>query len=842
MADMKGGGETERYVVDYYMGIHYGICHGPVDALLNVIIKEKDAWPGKTVYPVEPDEDDLTEEEKDEGWEEDDLADGVDDGVVHIDPNAPEIDDVTIMLLKDFIDQSTGGVSEYTGEDADRLPVVVEPQAFPIVRPELFGGDKKEGGVEGVCFWLPGRADQTITEFLAAKNHLTEATHPAYRGIASAWFTWYDASRGFMWCQNNPYLPPAWFRVFRRPRGLNPLKATIQWADNPPDANPAHIIYECLTNKLWGMGASPTMIDIPSFEAAADTLITEHFGLSMGWFEQASIEDFIKEVLDHIQAVLFVKPETGLLTLRLLRADYGFGHLLPLYGPDNCKAINRQRKGWGETINEIVVTFTNWRTEKEETVTVHDQANAAIQGGVVSSSRNYYGVRFRDLAMWLAQRDIASASYPLYAAEIEVDRTAWKLHPGDCIRFTWPEDDLDVVVMRVGAIDYGKLGDPTIRVTLLEDIFAKQFASFITPPATEWEPPETIPKPIQQSRGEFVTLPYSMIVAVTGQQPSDDQYPNTVIGILAARPNADSINFDLVGKGVLPNGSAADVQLGTKNFTGWMRLGAPMTKQATTTIAKTSLEYWGPGFGQPVVGASFGYLGDDENGEIVMFDAESGTGGSNWVLARGMFDTVPKAWPSGTRMWIINSSFDAIDLTRRPAGAPVSYRLRTRTSLGLLPLENTPERTFTPVDRPYLPYRPANAKVDSQAFPVEIEYLVAPTNIVVTWANRNRLTEDVTAKRWAEGNVTPEVDQETNIVFSTPTGTELYRVTGLTGTSTNINYAGLVTSLGGNSEVVLKVVSVRDGLESLQGLEFRLKLTDASYGYGYGYGYDYGGF
>ena len=57
--------------------------------------------------------------------------------------------------------------------------------------------------------------------------------------------------------------------------------------------NPAHIIYECLTDRTWGRGYSSAEIDDASFRAAADTLYAENFGLSILWDQQQDIEAFI---------------------------------------------------------------------------------------------------------------------------------------------------------------------------------------------------------------------------------------------------------------------------------------------------------------------------------------------------------------------------------------------------------------------------------------------------------------------------------------------------------------------------------------------------------------------
>ncbi len=43
--------------------------------------------------------------------------------------------------------------------------------------------------------------------------------------------------------------------------------------------NPAHIIRECLTNSVWGIGVSESNIDDVSFKKAADTLFDEQMGM-----------------------------------------------------------------------------------------------------------------------------------------------------------------------------------------------------------------------------------------------------------------------------------------------------------------------------------------------------------------------------------------------------------------------------------------------------------------------------------------------------------------------------------------------------------------------------------
>ena len=140
-------------------------------------------------------------------------------------------------------------------------------------------------------------------------------------------------------------------------------------------------------------------------------LFNEGFGMSIQWTRESTIESFVGEILDHIQAALYVDPETGKFTLKLFRDDYD-ATTLPLISPDNAVLDNYQRKLWGETVNEIIVSWTNPVNEQDETITQQDLGNITVQGGVVSDTRSYYGIRNASLASRVAIRDVRQSSAP----------------------------------------------------------------------------------------------------------------------------------------------------------------------------------------------------------------------------------------------------------------------------------------------------------------------------------------------------------------------------------------------------------------------------------------------
>lgn len=887
----KTSAEAKVRVTRYHAGIHFGICHGPLDYISQIQVNEKEAWAGE---------------------------------------------------------QSVQGT-------------------ITIDELELFGGDKKEGGVRGYVEYLPGGPAQTIPQALAEKAGRTTATMPAYRGIASAWF-WYvpgafsenDNEPGFYW-GTNPYLPGTWIKVARASTALAELHARIwrtasisiegqeasltwwqktfeqvtndearlglafldvdgaeieltwssferpdSWTERslvveapegsvavrvymemrrnagtnndgyvddisltingvsqttvnpgaesgdttgwtntvgairarlsggPPhtgsyvfdggvvassrayqtifpafefDSNPAHIIYECLTNTSWGMGALSSAIDTASFTGAAATLYAEEFGLSMIWTRQATIENFVSEVLDHIEAVLYVSPRTGLLTLKLIRDDYSITGL-PEFTPDNSVVTKFSRKLWGETINEIVVTWTNPANEEEETVVAQDLANIAMQGGIVSDGRNYYGVRSRDLAMRLAQRDLRAASTPLASCDIEVNREGWDLLPGDVCILNSPEDGIDAIVMRVGPVDYGRPGDGTVKASLVEDVWALALADYTVPPDTLAEDTSEPPSPADFSL--VFTLPYYLTVnTVAAAILADIAYPEVFAGVLAAEDGFDTREFDLFGEVTDAGGNVTVQDIGTKLIASRATLEDALDAEAETEIVSFGDRTQGNG---PSVGGFLLLEGTDEtDGELCLVTARTGSP-AVWTVSRGVLDTIPREWPAGTPVWFIDASLIFADQTVRSEGETVDYQILPRTSLGRLALADAPVISETLTARPHLPLRPADVTANGNDGFAGVVDLAGVDPIPVAWARRNRLTEDAVVLAWDAGDVSPEAGQTTTVRLTDIEGNIVHEYTGIAGTSQNVDPA----DFGDISQGYIIVTAVRDSLESLQ--------------------------
>ncbi len=613
--------------------------------------------------------------------------------------------------------------------------------------------------------------------------------------------------------------------------GLQAAVQTALFGGVPAQMNAAHILYELLTNTTWGMGSPTSSIDDTAWTAAAQTLFDEKFGLSMIWNEQIEIERFAQEVLDHIEANLFVDPATGQFVLKLIRDDYDEG-TLEVLDESNSEVTNYTRRSPGEIINEINLTWTNPDNEQDEVLTIQDLGAVVAAGGqIISDSRNYYGVRNRTLAWTLCQRDIATVTAPLATAEIEVDRTAWDYVPGDVIKITTAEFGVTEEIHRIIKIDYGTNGDSRIKINTTQDIFSFERPEYDEPPASVFDDPAQDPTAIDDIIG--MSLNYFLSIQLVVDPAGDEEYPDSYVAILAATDNTDAQDYELLGEQTDATGVTTQENLGTRAFLSRMETAEAWTIEATTTAGVFVNQSLG---GLAPLAGGFLLIGDLGLGEeefelalIMSFD------GADYTIRRGILDTVPRVWPAGTQVRYFTNNIDFQDEDIRAFGDSLDYNLLMNTSLGQGLFGLSPVFNYDPQARMWLPTRPANVSVQGSLVSPVIAGALATVDC--TWSNRNRLTEDAQPLSYTDLDVTPEVGQETLIEFydeSNPDVTYNTIVRPEGDTSYNIPIA----EFSGTTYTLLKFRSQLGGLISFSGHERRVEING---GYGQGYGIDYGG-
>lgn len=725
----------------YFVGLHLGICSGPVDALLEIRAGDRTAWDGQRY---------------------------------------------TITPAGDF------GVDVYT---ATGTPAPCTANERLVVNaPDLFGGDEKEGGLLGELDVMFGRDTQTPNSYLSA---IHGADTPAYRGLFGV--VW---RRGQV-SANNPYIKPWAFKVRRILEGWQggvwyPSKAAIDLPNGSKAMNPAHIVYQCITDGDWGLGYGSSLIDDASFRAAADKFHAEGLGLCMKWTRQGTIESFVQLVMDHAGSILAQDYTTGLFKLFPLRADYT-AETLPLFDESNIVALESyQRPAITDAVNEITVKFEDVVTGQDGSVTVQNLANITAQGGVVTQPKNYPGLPTAELAARVAMRDLKAVSTPLARVRFRCNRAGAALLPGQVVRLSWAKLGISQLVVRLVRVNAGTISDGTVDIEAVEDVFAMPSTAYVGQQPTGWTDPSSVPQAatnrvvreanayeVRQELGsdEAAALPADagFIVAAATATAGDAQD----FGLRTKAASATA--FDEVDRApICPSGT----------------ITAALDPMATTATLSNMVDL------DLVTRVGYAQIG----AEIVRVDSLNRETGVV-TFARGVCGTVATQHALGATLFFLDG-FLALDPAERVSGEVVNVKLTPRTGRGQLAEALAPTDSITLAQAAARPYAPGRFRIAGQAYPTLVDTVPA-----LSWAHRDRLQQNLEGDDVA-GNIGPELGTTYTAEIRNGT-TDALLVTQANIAGTSYTPSGLPSV----PRLKVRLWAVRGGLASAQRHEWSFDYT-----------------
>jgi len=293
-----------------------------------------------------------------------------------------------------------------------------------------------------------------------------------------------------------PYMQALAFGVVRRPNGLG-LGSGRHVVGN--DANPACLLWELLTDRIWGCGLPESSLDVAAFRAAGDALHAEGFGMSWLLSSSRPAREVAAEILRHVDGAMFTDPVTALLTVKLARNDYAFADL-PVFDESVASDVELSRPLWSETRNQVRVTYQG-PNGTERVATESNLANFQLRGVLSPVDIVYQGVTAPALAQRLAARDLKTASYPFARVSFSVNRKGWPLRPCGVVRLTSARLGFQDLVVRITRISQGYLTDGRIRVDAVEDQFAVNWTG-MDEPGEGWVDPVQPPGPLLAQRLE----------------------------------------------------------------------------------------------------------------------------------------------------------------------------------------------------------------------------------------------------------------------------------------------------------------------------------------------------
>jgi hypothetical protein len=812
----KGGTQSQITGYKYSMSIHMGIGRGPIDALREIRIGDLVAWTGS-----------LTE----------------------------------------------SGFAE-------------------IDKPDLFGGDQKEGGIKGTFKLLMGEATQIVDSIITDAMDGSFPV-PGWRGVASLFYYGQIGS-------NNPYPKPWKMRVTRTSKGwdndacwypeqaklvvdANPI-TSITFDSNPrsgdrlkigtqdvgfytvgsapnvqigADAaatasafvsmlnanaalfydvaasaagiqvqlqfstpvtvteeygnfvsiaqqggaieamNPAHIIYECATNNVWGRGLPVSLIDDTAFRIAANTLAGEGFGLCIRWNRQEDIDKFVQTVVSHIGGVVYFDQRTGLLTLKLLRADYT-PSALPSYGFESgiIDIVDDQSSAADTIYNEVIVKYVDPLSGKKGQVRAQNLASFQSLGTLISTTVEYLGCPTASLAMRLAQRDLQVNSSDLRRMTIVMNRQGFDIAPGGVFRIHVPSRGIDSMILRAGNIEDGPLEDETIKVTAVQDVFGMPSTSFISPQPSYWVPPDKSVRVIEDrevTELTYVDLSASLPAAELGVLETDSGF----LKVFAKQPNGSAIDYVV---SVRAGGESDYTERTIAGFDTVAELAAVIGHYTTAITFEN-------GQGLAAAGAGQAILIDDEYCRVDDFDEVLGT----MTIARGCIDTIPAPHTEGAKIWF-QAFAPTTDFREYASGDTVNVKLLTRTSSDKLDPDAAPTDILDIGGRQGRPYPPGDMRVNGTPFG---DVTVVSGDTEFTWAHRDRVTQGNFLLAHDAGSTGPEPGTTYTVRVYDAAMTLLRTVSPISGTDWTYIAATRVAD-GGGTPLIFEIEAVRDGLVSWQ--------------------------
>lgn len=741
-----GGSKSQTTGYAYFMGLHMGICKGPVDALVAIRAGGRNIFTGQR-YTAPA---------------------GTENG---------------------HFPHPYGGAFSRMGWSPTGSPgPVTGNERLNLFAPDVFGGKEREGGIMGALDLLFGGPAQVSNDYLESA---LGAVQPGYRGTFTAVF------RGGMVGAMNPYLKAWEWRVRRNLAGWQggtawyPTACEVNVGGGVLCMNPAHIIYQVLTDTEDGMGYPAAILNDQVFRDAADLFKAEGLGLFLKWMRSDKIETFLQQVLDHCNAVLVQNPTTALFELIPLRDDYVASELFTLT-PNDATLEMFERATLEETVNEITVKWDDTFTLNEGSVTVQELANIQAMGGVVNQSKEYAGCPTEAIAKRLAQRDLDIGSALLARVRLRANRKAYGVVPGRCIALEgFTKLGLGRVIIRPLRVNYGGSGDRGITIEGAEDVFGLPVNTYVGSEPGGWTPPNTTP--LASPNVDGFEAPFRDLVQLLGSATAAALSPAAgYLGFVAQHPGGIPIHYKLVTR----QGAGVFNEVGTGDFAPTAVLATGIGK-ADTVLALTTLSRWGQ-----VVPGTVLFIGSHPTAEAVRVDSITGTSAT---VARGALDTVPKVWPSGTRVWGYDE-YAAADPNEYAAGESVDSKALTVTSTGMLAEGIATTETVVFNSRQARPYPPANLRVNAAAWPA-----TSFARLAITWNHRDRLLQADTVVGTLEASVGPEPGTTYRVRVYQEPSTLLHEQAGIS--AATYTWDAILTA---NANLRVEVTAQRAGLDSWQ--------------------------
>jgi len=235
------------------------------------------------------------------------------------------------------------------------------------------------------------------------------------------------------------------------------------------DVNPAVAIYDLLLNEAR---LSPEMMDMDSFKRAAVTLYQENLGISFMLSKERKVADWVQDILDTIDGILYYSPISGKYFLKLLRDDYDVDNL-PVYDESLMKNIELTQSSWANVFTHFNLSYVDQRDGKEKTIAFVNNASLQVLGRKTEKNVKLPMISRDEVVHNIGGRYLAKYSRPFKQLKFKasfLDLPSLKV--GDVFIFQNTLLDTKPTVFRIQKVAGDEDKTLEIEIEAAEDVFA----------------------------------------------------------------------------------------------------------------------------------------------------------------------------------------------------------------------------------------------------------------------------------------------------------------------------------------------------------------------------------
>ncbi len=268
-------------------------------------------------------------------------------------------------------------------------------------------------------------------------------------------------------------------------------------------SNPAVVIFDLLVESLTLAGISKSMINIPSFQAAATYYLNKGWGINFALTGQKDVFEVIAQI-EGLVGCIFGRDIDGLYALRATDpADTSQATM----NDEDYEDFTLTRKTWDETYNDFRADFTDpSQAYSARTVQTRNSANIKITGSVRQQKVDFRPFHSAAVASDRLADYMKKTSYPQAELRITTNLKFSYLTLGDIITVNNTDFSMVNVTFRIKNIDISKIDESKISFFCTQTVESMIDGVYQTGGAPQWVKPDFSPAALDYQA--VVELPY----------------------------------------------------------------------------------------------------------------------------------------------------------------------------------------------------------------------------------------------------------------------------------------------------------------------------------------------